>query len=45
MQEGLSAELCSVASQVRNLSEKMRQCWQLGTAGEPVSMAKELRFH
>jgi DNA-binding response OmpR family regulator len=45
MQEGLSAELCSVASQVRNLSEKMRQCWQLGTAGEPVSMAKEQRFH
>ena len=45
MEEGLSAELFSMASQVQNLSEKMRQCWQLGRAGEPVSMAKEQRFH
>ena len=45
MAERLSEELFSIASQIQNLSDKMRQCWQLGTAGEPVSMAKEQRFH
>ena len=38
-------ELIGIASQIQKLSDNMRQCWQLGAAAEPVTMAKEQRFH
>ena len=45
MAESLSEELTGMASQIQKLSDNMRRCWQLGGAAEPVTIAKEQRFH